>query len=137
MLLPCGPAAALALNEELAQGTPPAALADNAASEEEAAFWEWLAAYNAEQSESGKLRFAGVGAEEDAALALRGLRGLLADTLPAIDPDTLTSAAARTVWQQLQDDATYEDADTAAHALNTCTPASRYSLAKPCTEPAA
>ena len=119
VLLPCGPAAALALNEELAQGTPPAALADNAASEEEAAFWEWLAAYNAEQSESGKLRFVGVGAEEDAALALRGLRGLLADTLPAIDPDTLTSAAARTVWQQLQDDATYEDADTAAHALNT------------------
>ena len=47
VLLPCGPAAALALNEELAQGTPPAALADNAASEEEAAFWEWLAAYNA------------------------------------------------------------------------------------------
>ena len=98
LLYDCGPASALALNEQLADGETPAA-----ASEEEAAFWDWLVAYNATQTQDDVIRLVGIG-EEDPQLALAGLRTLLADTLPAIDPDTLTCTQARTVWRRLQDE---------------------------------
>ena len=98
----CGPASALALNAQLAEGVAP-----EAATEEEAAFWDWLISYNAAQTEDDVIRLVGIG-EEDPTLALAGLRTLLADTLPAIDPDTLTCTQAHTVWRRLQDDQTYE-----------------------------
>ena len=101
LLYDCGPASALALNEQLADGETPAA-----ASEEEAAFWDWLVEYNATQTQDDVIRLVGIG-EEDPQLALAGLRTLLADTLPAIDPDTLTCTQARTVWRRLQDEQTY------------------------------
>ena len=63
-------------------------------------------AYNATQTQDDVIRLVGIG-EEDPQLALAGLRTLLADTLPAIDPDTLTCTQARTVWRRLQDEQTY------------------------------
>ena len=117
LLYDCGPAAALALNDQMARWLDP--LADAAQTQEEAEFWSWLSFYNGLQSSSTTLEIVGIGEEDDPLLAMQGLRTLYAATLPAIDPDTLTCEPARAAWRHMQEEATYTDPARAEQTLRT------------------
>ena len=99
LLEDCGPAAALAWQQYIDTGRSEG-LDELFETEEEQAYWEWLADYNGDQLDSGKLTIVGLGTDDDPALALAGMLTLMDEEA---DPEALSGSLSRDLLANMQD----------------------------------
>lgn len=99
LLEDCGPAAALAWQQYIDTGRSEG-LDELFETEEEQAYWEWLADYNGDQLDSGKLTIVGLGTDDDPALALAGMLTLMDEEA---DPEALSGSLSRNLLANMQD----------------------------------
>lgn len=107
LLEDCGPAEALVWQQYIDTGRTQDAEA-LFGTEEEQAYWEWLADYNQDQLDSGKFTIVGLGTDDDPALAMQGMLTLMDEEA---DPEALSGALSRNLLANMQDsDSLTEDA---------------------------